>query len=733
METKIISIICIVLLTIIAIYFFARYVYLCIVPQKRAERISFLRGFKKGNCAYIYLIAVPLYLIGYYKSGKSLGISFFLSVKEIINLVVLKYETKAIEALLAECFIYKVAVYYTFILVFINAIIFAISIFGQHLHYAFEIVKFRLSLKERVVIFGNNKENLTIYYSDTKKHKIILDKFKDKEDEALYVKKVAYMSINNKKSTIKTLFEWAKKSKKNFYFIINTGSDDENIKICRRIIKELDTCKIEDKENLYLHFRAYVFGDPKYTAIFEDIVSSAYGCITYHNKYQKIAMDFVDKYPISKFLTPKQVDYKTSLVKSGVDINVLLIGFGKTNQQVFLTSVANNQFLTEPEKPNGEPKFKKVNYFIFDKEKSENNKNLNHTYYRYFLEKDNFKQEDYLEFPNEPAKETYLTLDVNDNKFYKQIKDICIKNPNSKNFVVIAFGKDLENIDMAQKLIEKRQEWKLDFVVLAKANNYILEETLLNEEDCYLFGNNKEITYNLDNIISDKIYSMAKQRNFVYDLEHALSVKPNCEALTEKEVYEVWKSAEKKWHKNKTQLERDSSCYACLSIKSKLNLIGLDYVEKEKEGKALTDKQYYKKYDENNEIRDTKIFVDGKKVLSYDLKFPTTLRGILARHEHLRWNSYMISRGIVPASKEQILNEKIIVNGEERYTNGKNYKLRKHGNLTTFDGLVEFRKMISKRDGLPEEKTDVIKYDYQLLDDAFWLLDKNGYKIIEKQ
>jgi hypothetical protein len=74
----------------------------------------------------------------------------------------------------------------------------------------------------------------------------------------------------------------------------------------------------------------------------------------------------------------------------------------------------------------------------------------------------------------------------------------------------------------------------------------------------------------------------------------------------------------------------------------------------------------------------------------------------------------------------------VVKNGKYKYTNGKNYAVRRHGNLTTFDGLVEFRKLISARDGCSEIETDVIKYDYQLLDDAHWLLDKNGYKIVKK-
>jgi hypothetical protein len=105
----------------------------------------------------------------------------------------------------------------------------------------------------------------------------------------------------------------------------------------------------------------------------------------------------------------------------------------------------------------------------------------------------------------------------------------------------------------------------------------------------------------------------------------------------------------------------------------------------------------------------------------------------MAIHEHYRWNSFMISKGMIPSTIKQIKEEKIISNhGKERYTNGKNYSLRRHGNLTTFDGLLEFRKIIATRDNCSEEITDVIKYDYQLLDDAYWLLSKNGYKIVHK-
>ena len=93
----------------------------------------------------------------------------------------------------------------------------------------------------------------------------------------------------------------------------------------------------------------------------------------------------------------------------------------------------------------------------------------------------------------------------------------------------------------------------------------------------------------------------------------------------------------------------------------------------------------------------------------------------------------MFSKGIVPATRQQILGEQVEKNGKLRYTNGKNYEKQRHGNLTTFEGFIEFRQMVAKRDGCDETERDVIKYDYQLLDDAYWLLHKSGCKIIYKE
>jgi hypothetical protein len=229
---------------------------------------------------------------------------------------------------------------------------------------------------------------------------------------------------------------------------------------------------------------------------------------------------------------------------------------------------------------------------------------------------------------------------------------------------------------------------------------------------------------------------MAQMRNEVYDLEYAVT---HTEGLVVDEAYVKHNhdASYQDWYKGKSQMERESSLYCCLSLRSKLNLMGLDYCEADSTDEAGLSEEEYLAYYAGEDMPDTVSYgvrANGKPIIHYGLDFPRSRRRNMAIHEHLRWNSFMISKGMVPSTREQIVTEKTVdKKGREKYTNGKNYTVRRHGNLTTFDGLVEFRRMVAARDGRPEEEKDVIKYDYQLLDDAHWLLTSNGYKMIRHE
>ena len=99
----------------------------------------------------------------------------------------------------------------------------------------------------------------------------------------------------------------------------------------------------------------------------------------------------------------------------------------------------------------------------------------------------------------------------------------------------------------------------------------------------------------------------------------------------------------------------------------------------------------------------------------------------------------MICNGVIPLKKEEVAKRGVAEDGEKRM----------HSNVTTIAGLKEFRndmavykiKLKNGADHVPtkdelavaEEEEDVIRYDYQLMDDVVWLLNSCGFKIVERK
>ncbi len=81
---------------------------------------------------------------------------FFNAVSQIINLVVLKYSTSSVQALFDANFFYKITIYYCFVLVGINAVIFIFSLVGQRLWEFRQTVEYKNGSNDKLFIFGNN-------------------------------------------------------------------------------------------------------------------------------------------------------------------------------------------------------------------------------------------------------------------------------------------------------------------------------------------------------------------------------------------------------------------------------------------------------------------------------------------------------------------------------------------------------------------------------------------------
>ncbi len=734
--------------------------------KTREEFITYIRNFKKGKGVLIYILAIPLYMIGLIYAGEGAFSAIFSSIRRVVDLIVLKYEIVHVQALVSACPIYGVVMYLMFVFVGLNAALFAMSLFSHQLWRKYTNYKFNHSTLPRLFIFGNNEASRAIYNSESTRSKILIDKYTDKQAcFELYLKDIVYRSVEDNVTYVKEVIADAVTRKNETIVVINTGSDTDNLTLSRTFADRIAsyTEKLEsgqEKNPCFGMLRVFVIGDAKYEAIYLDVVKDSFGCLTYINKYQKMAIDFIDRYPFASFLTSEHVDYDTSLIKDGVELNAFFIGFGRTNQQMFLTSVANNQFI---HKVDGKVCIQQVKYHIFDKYPSENNKNLNHNYNRYKKEvlndqKELPKERDgiYLDLPDYPAVEEFYHFGVNDMNFYQTIHDTVLNSAVNANFIVIAFGSDLENVDMAQKLSRKCSEWGFSNMhIFVKVRDADPAKLLKGIPNCYVIGNENDSLYNIDKIVADEFFVMARMRDEIYGIENDLKNEAEKKVLgsyTDEYAVKVDNpdylaaQAEKngiKWYLKKCQIERDSSIYASLSLRSKLNLMGLDYMDDVPELQGvptptgLTAAEYIDIY-AGSDLPDYEYYnvsYKGKPIIYYTIDFADSRRRNMAIHEHLRWNSYMISQGVIPATIDQILHEK---DPKGNHTNGKNYNLRHHGNITTFDGLVAFRQLIANRDGKTAEERaqlevqkDVIMYDYQLLDDAYYILARKNYKIVK--
>ena len=705
-------------------------VRLSIAPRK--ERLQYVKNFKRGKFTLIYIAFFPLYFLAYRYSGMSLDTSIWQSINSCIDTVFLKYHFSDTAALMGANLFYKITLEIGFALVTLNAVMFSISFVGQillNLISSFITCKFR---KKVVVVVGYNPNSLDIVKSVKKQHgkAVLMGKMSSglRDDAFLAHADCIHLSPDeNLGEKIRKLFK--NFGKKKVSIILNCEDDATSL----RYVKQL--CQmIEDKKLTELPLtrpyglQVYVFASKTNESAFLHYEEASYGLIKFINRHEQIAMDFIENHPLTEFMTDEQLDYTTATIKSNINLNVIMIGFGSLNETLFLTSVSNNQFLTIKD---GKLQPKAVNYHLYDRNypagkitkenSSVHSRSMHHGYMRYskFLKECSSEKEKYLELIEEPATIRFHPCDISHPDFYSSVQAI-LSDENAYTYVVVSFGADMENIELAEKLQQKFHEWNLPSLV--KIFVKVRDEKLVNEirEDftndlVQIFGTNRNSVYNANRILSEETATMARLRHLFYTAESLQ--KENKQPSDE----ELERLAREKWYYKYKQFQRESNVFACLSIRMKLQLLGYDYAE---DGEDCAN-EFETKYEENNarSLSSTRN-VKGKKVWNYSNaeQNQKSIRWTYAVQEHQRWCANMICNGVIPSDKEEIIQ-----------SGGKVLDKRLHGNLTTMDGLVEYRKLIANAMGISEEESDVIRYDYQLMDDVVWLLHECGYKLIKKK
>ena len=422
MVYSIISGICIAAMVSLVIYLIVMF-----CNCNRAEKIEFIKNFKKGKCAIIYVVAIPLFMMADLHAGKSVIVSIFSTIPKVVDLVVLKYSIP--HALIAENICFSVAVYLCMTLVLINALMIPVSILHAYFWKNYRLFRFTHLKKNKYIIIGNNETTVEIYRSCHAGSALVIDSMSKEEQEKLYIKGVSYQALRQKRlndwleKTLKKAMKRLAKVGAKVNIVVNCEQEQDNLSWCEAFLRFIN----DTGDAVADRIEIYVFGNREFEDIYSKFEENSKGCLHYINEYQQIAVDFIDRFPLTEYMTEKHIDYKTSLLKPETEINVAMIGFGRTNQQIFLSMVANNQFLTKDS--DGNIVEKRVKYHLFDRLHASGHKNLNHNYFRYrydFVEDGNVKvdENEYLPLPQFPAQEEYHYLDINAPTFYRELEGV---------------------------------------------------------------------------------------------------------------------------------------------------------------------------------------------------------------------------------------------------------------------------------------------------------------------
>lgn len=460
------------------------------------------------------------------------------------------------------------------------------------------------------------------------------------------------------------------------------------------------------------------------------------------SKYELMARRFVMDYPITKYI-PRTFYNDNFCLKKEKNINVVFIGFGKVNYQLFRMCAMQFQFAHEN---NGKLASHPVKYHIYDCEKSalhnEFFSRMEYEFDQVFADCDFPKPEKICEASDVNQ---LFSNSVDAKKAFKSFV-----NDDSFTYFIISLDNDLEDASYAQTITRMFDE-NDNYRVFVRAKNNNGER--LNEEgdNVIYFGDEKDL-YTHDNIVNDDLTELAQKINLLYSrianppawlkglyenknltVAQQSVILNRCVAEPEQKQYIL-----EKWSEL-PNIEQDSNLYHALNLPFKLNLLGFDMVKKRDENDTGITEAEFNNYYVNS----------GRAVhySDYSFFFKTESSNVLAFIEHSRWNALYILYDYKQMKKADMkVVESVDTKGNTvRTLPHKDLARKRHACLTTYYGLqnlIEYKyKMLYPDEVLNEkhykdnahlqELSKIYAYDYMDLDRLYSEITAMGYKLVK--
>lgn len=638
-----------------------------LLNRNRRERVEFVRSFKSGQCAFIFLPTLVLVFMGLFYSSPGISV-LFKAIPLSMNLVVFGFEMGELEALMNVNAVYEAALYLDCFLIIFNACMLFLSLFKEKVHYKNVNRRFLKTGKSIVIIFGLSEENKAIYSSSPERtERFIYAPLTKEEKYALYNESIDFLTLHEDEifsrlsSFIINGGRMIRDNQRVDVFI-NTGDDTRNIILADRLLSYLKSMKENDP--LYGKLSVYMFGSNEKNNLYIELEEKGKGCFHYVDEYKLAALELIEKHPMASFFDSRQLNDDTT-IKRNIEIKVFMVGFGNSNRELFLQSVANDQFVTKEDLAG--PCHKNVKYYLFDRKRILENSNLNFSYNRYkdFVAHIDRKgiRDHYLDIAPLPCEEHLVPMqDIESKSFLNKLYENLAFGEGDINLISVSLGCDIESIDLANKIMAKTQEWGLDNTHVCVRIRNIEDAENIADERLLLWGDRKSSVYNYSAITRKRLELMAMIHDGIYD---RYSKERKNLKISENEMERMKTRIE--WYRSKKRIERESSKYVCFNFRTKLCLMGLN-------GDSITPDLVKKK-------------VTHLSAATSDN---------LARQEHYRWNAFYIISGFIPVSIKAIK--------DDSESHGKDMKRRKHPNLLEFDALKDYEEITNKK---------VILYDYQ--------------------
>lgn len=576
------------------------------------------------------------------------------------------------------------------VLALIGTISTALQAFNARIVNSFKVSK---CLKQEYcdIVFGNDE--LSLKYAKKNKNTILfLDEKTTTKDDSTSLMNKGYLVIRKVFN-----LEFLKSNSFNNqtkYNLIFPMQDDKFFKVIETYISYSRDNEYKSNIELYLEI-----SEEKVSTVKREIIEKyeLQNKINVFSRNELMVRDFIERHPVTEFLSKDFFSEDTS-IKSDKKINVFFLGFSKLNEELYRQYIINNQLVYFDKQYKVFP----LNYQIFEEKLDRSSILSINELKNDLLELQNNKKE-YYSLPELPYSTTY--------HFKKSplIKDNLlnilnnVKEDNSYTYIIIDVNDDYQNIDLGLKVNLMLSAYSNYHIFVRSNNKYTVDKNNIS-----YYGNFEQF-FNHEVIVKENLSKMAKTLNKLY-------VKQQLRDCNEELINNI---AEENWNKF-NDFTIFSNISSALSLRLKLNLLGLDYIS---DGKGENINIIEERYIRNEEYN----YQDYKR---------QSIKNALLAQEHARWNAYHLLNEFLPLRKEDI---SIKNQTEENISfNLKNLDNKKHACLTTFNGLDLLSKDLSKRSSkvlnrnISIEEYDLYKYDESLMLSICDLMKELNYSIIEK-